>query len=385
MWTSRESLDDYALVHMASVGGDTLLAVALADSIFFSVPVGEARTQVALYLALAMAPLAVAGPLLVPLLDRSPFRRAISFGASAGRAAAVLLAARWVDSLLLFPATFAVLVLIKVHVIAKNGLTVAYAPTGRALVRANAFLGRVAVAGFVVAAAPGVLLLTAAGSRGVLYLAAAVYAAGALLNLRLDPVRVPVPDPSGVERRGRLPRLAVAAVGNGGLRGAQGYLIALLSFALRDAGRPAYWFGILLVTGTIGAAIGDVVAPRIPDPVREELVVIGSAVAAGLVALFAFETFSLPTLAIFTGLAGMATEFGRLAFQSLMQRNAPGGAQGRVFVRYEVVFQLAWVAGAFLPAMFPIPFRGGILAVSLFYLGLGLPYLARILGARREV
>ena len=384
MWSSEESLEDYALVHFASVAGDTLLAVALADSIFFSLPVGEARTQVALYLALAMAPLAVAGPLLVPLLDRSPFRRAISFGASAARVAAVAVAARSLDSLLLFPAAFAVLVLSKVHGIVKNGLTVAYAPSGTALMRANAFLARLAVAGFVVAAVPGVALLQVAGPGAVLWMAAIVYAAAALLNLRLAPVEVLPPAPEGVRRSGRLPALARPAVGTGGLRGAQGFLMALVAFGLRDAGAPTYWFGVLVVAGTVGAAAADFVVPRLPDRVREEAVVVGALLAAGAGALLAIQAYSLATLTLFASLGGMATESGRLAFQSLMQITAPGGAQGRVFVRYEVFFQLAWVAGAFLPSMFPIPFRGGILAVAVFHLGLGLPYLLRILRGGRE-
>src|SRR5688500_5792082 len=159
MWSSDEEIEDYGLVHLASVAGDTLVVVALADSIFFSLPVGEAKLRVALYLALTMAPLAVAGPLLVPLLDRSRFRRAISFGASAGRALAALAVANAVDSLLIFPATFAVLVLSKVHVIAKNGLTWSYAPSRRDLVRSNAFLGRVAVSGAVLGALFGILML----------------------------------------------------------------------------------------------------------------------------------------------------------------------------------------------------------------------------------
>jgi hypothetical protein len=71
----------------------------------------------------------------------------------------------------------------------------------------------------------------------------------------------------------------------------------------------------------------------------------------------------------------MVTEFGRLAFQSLMQRSAPGGAHGRVFVRYEVLFQLAWVAGAFLPALLPIEFRDGFLFLAGFYLLLGIGYV----------
>jgi hypothetical protein len=166
-------------------------------------------------------------------------------------------------------------------------------------------------------------------------------------------------------------------VGNGGLRGAQGYLFALIAFSLRRAGSPAYWFAVLVVAGTGGAAVGDMVAHRLPKQWREEIVVLGSVVGAGVAALFAFQTFSLFTLAIFAALAGMATEFGRLAFLSLMQTKAPGGAQGRVFVRYEILFQLAWVGGAFLPSILPIPFRGGVFGVAIFYLGLGIPYLTR--------
>ena len=83
-------------------------------------------------------------------------------------------------------------------------------------------------------------------------------------------------------------------------------------------------------------------------------------------------------LAVFALVAGAATELGRLAFQSLMQRHAPEGALGRVFVRYEVMFQLAWVGGAFLPAVLPIEFRTGILILAAFYLVLAVvTYLRR--------
>src|SRR5207247_984184 len=87
MWDSHDPLDAYGLAHMASAAGDALVALALADSVFFSIKPNAARAHVALYLGLTMAPLAVAGPLLVPLLDRGGFRRAISFCAADGRAA----------------------------------------------------------------------------------------------------------------------------------------------------------------------------------------------------------------------------------------------------------------------------------------------------------
>ena len=134
---------------------------------------------------------------------------------------------------------------------------------------------------------------------------------------------------------------------------------------------------MLAVCATAGGFLGDVVAPRLSRFLREEAVVLAALVAAGAGALLAFMAFNLLVLALFAALAGMATEFGRLAFQSLMQRSASGGSQGRVFVRYEVLFQMAWVGGALLPALLPISFRAGVLIMAAFYLGLGLTRVGR--------
>ena len=85
LWESDDPLDAYALVHLASAAGDALVAVSLADSVFFSLPVGQARTHVALYLAITMAPFAPSHELLrtfhpLPYLpaDRTP-RPAVSW------------------------------------------------------------------------------------------------------------------------------------------------------------------------------------------------------------------------------------------------------------------------------------------------------------------
>jgi hypothetical protein len=161
------------------------------------------------------------------------------------------------------------------------------------------------------------------------------------------------------------------------LRAAQGFLVFLLAFGLRRAGLPTYWLGVAVGAGVVGGVLGDVLAPRVSERVREEAAVLGSLVAAGLVAFAAFEVFSLPVLAVFSLLAGMSTEIGRLAFQSLMQRRAPAGAHGRVFVRYEVAFQLAWVGGALIPALVPISLRTGLLVLAAFDVGVGAVYFIR--------
>jgi len=376
MWASDEPLDAYALVHMASAAGDALVAIALADSVFFSLPVGQAKVKVALYLALTMAPLAVAAPLLVPLLDKGGFRRAMSFASAGGRTLAALYAAPRFGTLLLFPSAFLLLVLSKVHSITKNGLTIAYAPAHEGLVRANARLGRLAVVAAVLAAGPGLILLKLGGAKAVLELAALVYVVAALLNLRLPQPEVET-TVGEVDRAGRVPHLAGAAAGTAALKGASGFLFFLLAFALRGRGQPTYWFGVLAASAMAGGFLGDVAAPHLSRFLREEAVVFGALVSAGAAALLAVTAFTLPALALFAGSAGMATEFGRLAFQSLMQRSAPGGAAGRVFVRYEVSFQLAWVAGAFLPAILGFSFRVGVLIMALFYVGFALTYLFR--------
>ncbi|MGB7804703.1 MAG: hypothetical protein WBM72_03780, partial [Actinomycetota bacterium] len=171
-----------------------------------------------------------------------------------------------------------------------------------------------------------------------------------------------------------------------GLRAASGFLLFLLAFSLREGGAPAYWFAVLAAGGIVGTFVADVVAPRVPTTTREEAVVIACVSAACIGALLAFEIFGLPLLTIYAFVAGAATEFGRLAFQSLMQRHAPAGAQGRVFVRYEVLFQLAWVAGAFIPALLPIDFRQGILILAAFYalLAIGSWYRARLRARERR-
>lgn len=362
IWDSEDPLDDYALVHMLSASGDALVGLALADSIFFSLPVGQAKVKVALYLGLTMAPLALAAPLLVPMLDHGGFRRAIEFVSAAGRGAAAIFAATRLDSLLLFPATFALLVLSRVHALTKNGLTAAYA--SEELVQANARLGRMAVYGFAVTMPLGLLALKLGAAPAVLYLAAALYLLAGFFTPFLPQPDVPERDVERTARRGRISELATAAAGTAGLRAAHGFVLFLVAFALRRADAPTYWIAVLMAAAVGGTFLGDLLAPRLPRGVREEAIVLFAVVGAGTGAFLAFTAFALPVVAVFVTFVGTATRLGQLAFASLMQRHAPGGAHGRVFVRYEVLFQLSWIVGAFIPAVLPIPFKPGLLVLG---------------------
>ena len=71
---------------------------------------------------------------------------------------------------------------------------------------------------------------------------------------------------------------------------------------------------------------------------------------------------------------------GKLAFDSLVQRDAPDANHGRTFARFEARFQVAWVVGAFLPVALPIPARLGSLLVAA---GIGFALGSFIVGRRR--
>ncbi len=112
-----------ALTHVLMTAGDTLFAVSLAGSLFFSISPTAAKDKVLLYLLLTMGPFAVVAPALSPLIDRSRgARRAMVVTSALGRAVLCPFVARDLHSLLLFPEAFLMLVLSKVYVVTKGAL-----------------------------------------------------------------------------------------------------------------------------------------------------------------------------------------------------------------------------------------------------------------------
>ncbi len=55
----------------------------------------------------------------------------------------------------------------------------------------------------------------------------------------------------------------------------------------------------------------------------------------------------------------------RLAFDSIVQRDAPDANRGRAFARFETRFQMGWVIAAFIPVVVAIPAWAGFAAVGL--------------------
>ena len=131
LFDQRRPFGRLALTHVLMTAGDTMFAVSLAGSLFFSISPTAARDKVLLYLLLTVGPFAVAAPALGPVIDRSRgARRAMVVASALGRAALCPFLARDIHSLLLFPEAFAMLVLSKVYVVTKGALVPEMAALG---------------------------------------------------------------------------------------------------------------------------------------------------------------------------------------------------------------------------------------------------------------
>lgn len=189
-------------LHAVNGAGDVMITVALASTVFFSVPTDEARGRVALYLAITMAPFTLLAPVIGPLLDRLPHgRRAAMAGAMLARAllAITMSGAVATGGLELYPAALGVLVSSKAYGVVRSAVVPRLLPPKFSLVKANS---RVTLAGLLATgvAAPIGAGLQTIGSAWPLYGACAIFIAGTFLAFTL-PHKV---DSAKGERRARL-------------------------------------------------------------------------------------------------------------------------------------------------------------------------------------
>ena len=370
-----------AIAHALSLAGDTMVTVALAGSLFFNIEPTAARGRVTLSLLLTMAPFAVVAPLLGPAIDRARGgRRLMVFAAAGGRAVTCVLMAQVVDNLLLFPAAFTALVLSKAHAVAKSSLVPSAVDSEERLVEANAKLSLTGgVAGFVVAG-PAVLILELAGAQWVLGAGALVFLAGAIAALRIAPARVERQlVEAEVKEELHHAGVRLAATSMAVLRAAVGFTTFLVAFVFRREHAPSWWFGVVLATSMAGTLLGAAAAPRLRERLREESILTGCLALLAAGGLFAARMDSRPATALFTFVVGFAASAGKLAFDSLVQRDAPKAVQGRSFARFETEFQLVWVVGALIPVVLSIPERVGFFVLAV---GPALAALSYVMGRR---
>src|SRR3954451_18688792 len=174
-------------LHAISCAGDTLIAIGLAGTIFFNVPLGEARGKVALYLFITMVPFALLAPVVGPALDH--FRHGRRYALAATMLGRAFLAYVISDHLLgwgLYPAAFGVLALSRACGVARSAAVPRLLPEGIGLSQVGA---RASVygtfAGPVVA--PIGLPAFKFGPQWPLRVATILFVVGMVVALRLPP------------------------------------------------------------------------------------------------------------------------------------------------------------------------------------------------------
>ncbi|GHH03485.1 MFS transporter [Streptomyces rubradiris] len=392
-------------LHAVNGAGDVMVTVALASTVFFSVPTDEARGRVALYLAITMAPFTVLAPVIGPLLDRLPHgRRAAMAGAMLARALLALVISGAVASgaLELYPAALGVLVASKAYGVIRSAVVPRLLPRGFSLVKANS---RVTLAGLLAtgAAAPVAAGLHALGDPWPLYGAFVIFAAGTFLSFSLPPkvdsakgedvallASGPLRPPGERARRPGLrsvgPAVTYALGANASLRCLSGFLIFFLAFLLREhplAGQTAaVSLGIVGVAAGAGNALGTAVGAWLRSRAPEIIIVTVVAVVLG-VALLAGLFFGAFPVACLAAVAGCAQALGKLALDALIQRDVPEAVRTAAFARSETLLQMAWVFGGAVGIVMPLDGTVGLLVGAVFVAAGWLTTLRGLLASAR--
>ena len=176
--------------HAASAAGDGCVVAALAGSLFFSQPTGQAREKILLYLLITLAPFAVVAPVLGPALDRVGGGRRLGLVLTlAARTLLALLMSRYVTSVAFYPLAFGMLVMQKGYSVAKSSLVPGLVSNEGELIKANSRLNIMSTVAGAIGAAPAFGIHEGFGSKWSLLLAAVVYAGATVLALKIPKVQ----------------------------------------------------------------------------------------------------------------------------------------------------------------------------------------------------
>jgi hypothetical protein len=374
--------------HAGAVGGDTLVALGLAGTLFFSVPSTEARENVALYLLITLAPFAVIGPFLGRVYERFPSAyRGGLLVSSGARSILALIMVLQLETVFLFPLAFGLLVFSRFHGISRSSLLPVVLEGPGDLIAANAQLARIGVLASAVVAPIGALGIWMSDGRAALIFAAGLYAWSAVTATGLPTLdremlstiaagqQMP---PGGYRIPPRPVRLARFATA--GVRFLNGFLLLLVAFAFRaETDANVLDFSALLASAGFGFFLAALITPMLDRYVSEEpMVVAGLAIEAGA-AFIAAQIFGLPAAAFLAAAAGFAWGTAKFGFDGLLQATMPTQVRGRAFTNSETFFQFAWVVGALIPIVPVMSVEFGLVLAGLIALVVQVVYVSAVL------
>jgi len=359
-------------MHAFSTAADAAVAVALAGTLFFQVPTGEARGQVALFLALTMLPFAIVAPLIGPFLDRYRRGRRWAIGGTTairGVLSLALVGSVETSSPGLFLSALGILVSSKAYGVTKSSAVPRVLPTGFTLVEGNS---RLSLTGTVAAAvsAPIAIALAQIGPQWALRYAFVLFAIATALAVLLP---AHVDSSAGEEqvegsglgsgraaRRAGVTSLVVAGLRcNAGLRFLSGFLVMYMAFLLRARPFPGWedrttiLIGLVVGAAGLGNTVGIALAALLRAR-RPQVIVVVVLLVDAVMVVVAAVAYSLP-IAMALGLTvGICQSLGKLSLDALIQDGVPENVRTSVFARAETLVQLSWVVGGFLGIALPL-------------------------------
>ncbi|MEV0947789.1 MFS transporter [Rhodococcus sp. NPDC049939] len=387
---------------MANFATDAAVAVALANTLFFSAATGEDKTKVALYLLITIAPFAVIAPLIGPMLDRLQHGRRVALATSFGlRTVLVVVLVFNFDSWVLYPAALGMMVLSKSFSVLKSAVTPRVLPPEIDLVRVNSRLTVFGlIGGTIGAGAIAAGLAFVADSVGALWLAAVITVFGAYLSMRIPSwvevtegevpatltyhgddretevisrtrrMQTDIPTTTkAAKRRQPLGRAVIAGLwGNSTIRILTGFLTLYIAFVAksRTDHEPlvqAAMLGLVGAAAAIGNFTGNAAGARLKLG-RPAMIVIRCTAAVWIIAVIAAVTDNLMTAALATLVAAAASALAKVSLDASLQHDLPEESIASGFGRSETVLQLSWVVGGALGVLLPTEYWIGFTVVS---------------------
>ncbi|WP_344127541.1 MFS transporter [Saccharopolyspora halophila] len=374
----RSGLAKFTYAVMGNYAVDAAMAVALANTLFFSAATAESRDKVALYLLITMAPFAVIAPVIGPALDRLQQGRRVALAASFGvRVVLAGVMALNFDSWLLYPAALGCMVLSKSFTVLRSAMTPRVLPDQITLTKANSRLTTFGLAAGGVLGGIASAVAWLLGSEGALWFMAALAAGGGWLCLRIPgwvestegELRTSLnPQPRQSRKVALSAHVVVALWGNGGVRLLTGFLTLFAAFVIKHNTQHEPQMQLVLLGMVGGAAgcgsfLGNAIGSRMQfDKPNRTIIACLSSVLA--VVACAAVLAGLP-LAVTLGLVGAtASALAKVCLDAVIQRDMPEESRASAFGRSETVLQLSWVFGGALGVLLPPVYWIGFAVVA---------------------
>ena len=309
-------------LHTVSVGADVMVAVALADSVFFAESAKDARGEVLLglivttVLVICVSALYGHSTQLFSRKGRAGPRRLVY------RTRYPLPGDRGRPRVALGRLSPGVRLPCPLPRSRRHHQRAASGHSGPG--KANANLTFVGIAAVTIGALASVVPLDVASGRAALGLAAAVLVIGRYATVRFDRF-IPVPDklidPERLELHSVAVRLSASALAS--TRGAVGYLIVSVGFLLRMAGEPTWVIAALVAAAASGEALGPLAVRALGSKAGSLFAVATALAAAGAALLLLARSNAVWTFVAAGAVMGAVAAAARLIVEVRLALDSP--------------------------------------------------------------